>query len=203
MSPTPASRKLFEMTTEELARALIGCLLWRQLDGIWLCGVIVETEAYLQDDAASHSFRGPTKRNAAMFGPPGRAYVYRIHQSHCFNVVTAPEGVGEAVLLRALAPLQGIGKMRTLRKRQRLEELTSGPGKLCQALALDLRWDKKPLQGPDIILEDRPTDGNDVDIALSARIGIRKNSEALLRFFDRTSTFVSRRLRPRTVEPPP
>lgn len=116
-------------------------------------GRIVEVEAYTPDDPASHSFGGPTARNAVMFGPAGRLYVYLIYGiHHCANVVTGPEGSGQAVLIRAVEPLEGTAKMLTRRGR---EPLADGPGKLCQALGIDRRHDGVDLlAGGDLRLDD-------------------------------------------------
>jgi DNA-3-methyladenine glycosylase len=103
-------------------------------------GRIVEVEAYTRDDAASHSFRGTTRRNAVMFGPPGFLYVYLIYGiHHCANIVTGPEGDGQAVLLRALAPLDGIDEM--VRRRGRSTKLADGPGTLCEVMGIDRSFD--------------------------------------------------------------
>ncbi len=130
------------------AKALVG---WTLLvDGVG--GVIVEAEAYTPDDPASHSFRGPTKRNAAMFGPPGTVYVYRAYGLHwCANVVAGDEGVGAAVLLRALEPTHGIDAMRRRRGLDDASLLCAGPGRLTQALEITgehdgARIDRSPFE---------------------------------------------------------
>jgi DNA-3-methyladenine glycosylase len=131
----------------EVAPRLLGAVLWR--DGV--AGRIVEVEAYGgADDPASHAFRGPTLRNAAMFGPPGTLYVYRSYGIHwCANVVCGAEGAGSAVLVRALAPTAGLDEMRGRRPRARRDrDLCSGPGKLCQALGITGGDDGADLLGP-------------------------------------------------------
>ena len=187
-----ATSQLFEGSTHEVAHRLVGCTLWRRLDGERISGRIVETEAYLTDDEASHAFRGQTPRNASMFGLPGTIYVYRIHQSFCLNVVTAAEGVGEAVLIRALDPLDGLDRMRGLRGTSRLGALTSGPGKLCQALGIDLSLDGAVLGGG-VIGIDRGVDPPSCVVS-TPRIGISRNADAPLRFVDASSAHLSRPL---------
>jgi DNA-3-methyladenine glycosylase len=158
---------------------------------------IVETEAYTQDDPASHSFRGRTPRNRSMFGPAGTLYVYRIHRSLCANVVTGPVGCGEAVLLRAVEPLDGLAAMRRLREaasvaRASLPDraLANGPGKLCQAMAIDLAHDGLDLlAGHELWLERRRQRPR---VLATTRIGISVARSAELRFIDADSPWTSR-----------
>jgi DNA-3-methyladenine glycosylase len=182
------------------APALLGCVLARRSAAGLRLARIVETEAYPPDDPACHAFRGPTRRNGAMFGRHGSAYVYRIHRSYCFNVVTGDVGSGEAVLVRAVEPIDGLALMAQARERatagRRVPdgyEVTNGPGKLCQALDIDLG-----LNGLDLL-----SGGADSPLALlpgprvrtiatTARIGISVAKTAKLRFVIRRSPWASR-----------
>jgi DNA-3-methyladenine glycosylase len=159
-----------------VARALLGKNLLRVLpDGLIISGRIIETEAYREsDDAASHCFRGRTARNEPMYLRGGHAYVYLIYGlHHCFNVVTDREGTGAAVLVRAILPLSGLDFMRERRGTARERDLANGPGKLCQALAID-----RAFTGIDMLAPGAPiriANGDTVDedaIGVSPRIGI-------------------------------
>lgn len=183
----PGRLPLFDLPVVEAARALIGARLL--LDGVG--GIIVETEAYDRDDPASHSVRGPTPRNAAMFGPAGRAYVYRSYGMHwCLNVVCGPVDHGAAVLIRALAPTDGLDVMRARRGGVADRLLCSGPGRLCQALAIDRSHDGLPLDAPPFALV--PAAGP-AAIVTGPRIGITKGVETPWRFGLRGSPHLSRR----------
>jgi DNA-3-methyladenine glycosylase len=166
-----------------VARDLIG---WRFIcDGVG--GRIVETEAYRPDDEASHAFRGPTARNAAMFGAPGNVYVYRSYGIHwCVNFVCTS---ASAVLIRALEPESGIDRMIERRGLGSVTQLCSGPGKLCQALAIDISLDGRFLDAaPFEIAPAEP-----IAVVAGKRIGITKNVDPLWRFGAAGSRFVSRR----------
>ncbi|GGF72710.1 putative 3-methyladenine DNA glycosylase [Paracoccus acridae] len=170
MTPVPFSRQIAGLDAPGLARRLIGARLLVRGVG----GIVIETEAYAQDDPASHSFRGPTPRNAAMFGPAGHAYVYRSYGIHlCLNVVGRP---GEAALIRAIAPDQGLEIMRT---RRGSDQLCNGPGRLTQALGIRPEDDGAPLDGPDltITLASSPP-----DLLVGTRIGISKAQDLPWRF---------------------
>lgn len=133
-----------------VAPSLLGKLLWSSREGSVTAGRIVEVEAYREDDPASHSFRGPTSRTQTMFGPPGHLYVYLSYGIHrCANVVTGTEGSGSAVLLRALVPVEGTATMRRRRGSRADRQLANGPGKVCQALGIELDDDGVDVTRPD------------------------------------------------------
>jgi len=184
-----------DVPVEEAAKALLGCELVRELDGRILRARIVETEAYDQDDPASHTFRGPTPRNAAMFLEAGHAYVYLsmgIH--HCLNMVAGPAGFGEGVLIRAVEPLQGEEFMRERRGGRSGVQVTNGPGKLCQALGVDLSLTGHDVALPPLrLLRRAPLDP--ARIVTTTRIGISKAAELPRRFYDADSAYVSVRAR--------
>ena len=156
-------------------------------------GEIVEVEAYDQEDPASHGFRGPTARNAAMFGPPGRAYVYRSYGIHwCLNFVCAEEGRADAVLIRALRPLQGLDAMRERRGLDPERALCSGPGRLCQALEVTGDHDGLPLDEPPFELHAREAVPA---IVTGRRIGITRAAELPWRYVLAGSRYASRPVR--------
>ena len=191
-------REFFARDTLRVARDLLGRVLVRVLDGERLSGRIVEVEAYIgEEDQASHARVGRTERNAAMYGPPGHAYVYLIYGvHHCLNLVTEREGFPAAVLVRALEPLEGIERMRALRGGRPNRQLTSGPGRLCQALAIDRGFDGADLCAPDSLLfleEGKPV--SEHNIASGPRVGVRGDEAALRapwRFYLRENPYVSR-----------
>jgi DNA-3-methyladenine glycosylase len=171
-----------------VARKLIGATLL--VDGVG--GVIVETEAYDRDDPASHSFGGETPRNASMFGPPGRAYVYRSYGIHwCLNVVCG-ERAGSAVLIRALAPAVGLDVMRERRRFADARVLCAGPGRLCEALAITRAHDGLPLDRAPFVLAPAATAP---DVVVGPRIGIARGVETPWRFGLAGSPFLSRPFR--------
>lgn len=168
-----------------MAKRLIGTGLY--IDNVG--GIIVETEAYERDDPASHSFRGPSPRNAVMFGPPGHAYVYRSYGLHwCLNTVCLP---GSAVLIRAIEPRAGMETMRKRRAMEHLHLLCSGPGRLCQALGVDGTLNGFALDHRPFRLEFADAQP---DIAVATRIGISQAVEQPWRFALCGSPFVSRKV---------
>ncbi len=170
----------------DVAPEIVG---WTLLvDGVG--GVIVETEAYAPDDPASHSYKGRTLHNETMFGPPGRLYVYRSYGIHwCANIVCGDDGVGAAVLLRALEPTSGIDLMRTRRGLDDMGLLCSGPGRLTQALGLSGNHDGLALDGPPFeVISPRGR----AEVVAGTRVGIARGVDRLWRYSLRGSSYVSR-----------
>lgn len=201
----PLPPAFYARAADEVARGLLGAVLVSTTGGALTSGRIVETEAYMgPHDPASHAAErvGRTARNAAMFGPPGIAYVYRIYGLHwCLNAVTGEEGYPAAVLIRALEPLDGIDVMLRRRglgaaaggagRRRRDRTLTSGPARLAEALAIDGALNGHPLQAPPLVLaEHEPVD--EAEIETAPRIGVTRAADWPLRFFIRDNPWVSR-----------
>jgi len=180
---------------EQVARELLGkVLVHRSAYGL-TAGIIVETEAYYQGDPACHATRGKTRRNASMFGSPGHAYVYFVYGNHhCFNAVTGVAGKGEAVLVRALEPLEGLELMQQRRGDScPHRRLSSGPGNLCSAMAINREHDGVSLFRSSLFLVNSGKEILPSDIALTTRVGISKGKELPLRFYIRNNPYVSRR----------
>jgi DNA-3-methyladenine glycosylase len=179
--------ELFHTHSAKAARELIGWVLTH--DGVG--GRIVETEAYHHEDPASHSFSGPTPRNAVMFGPPGVIYVYRSYGIHwCMNLVCG-ETPGSAVLIRALEPTQGLDVMIARRGLDDPRRLCSGPGNVCQALGVTRAHDGMRVDRAPFSLEPGPAG----EIAIGPRIGISKAAEVPWRFGEKGSKFLSKPFR--------
>jgi len=175
----------------EVAPDLLG---W-QIAAVGAAGRIVEVEAYEPDDPASHSFRGPTKRNDVMFGPPGRLYVYLIYGIHlCANVVVGSPGRGSAVLIRAIEPVAGESVMADRRGIERPTSLGSGPGKLCQALGITMAHNGLDLLNANSAVHlIEPTVATSSPIVAGPRIGITKATDRPWRFGLVESKHLSRR----------
>ncbi len=173
------------------APRLLGCLLERDLGGTKLIGRIVETEAYDQEDVASHSYRGETERTKVMFGPPGHLYVYFTYGMHyCANIVVGPRGHGAAVLIRALEPLEGIPLMQAYRHGRSVEELTNGPAKFTQAFNITSELNGHNLKISPLTLRVQPAlPANEV--VRATRIGISRGRELPWRFYVRGNPHVS------------
>jgi DNA-3-methyladenine glycosylase len=182
-------RAFFARSVHAVAPDLVGATLL--LDGVG--GVIVEVEAYHHTDPAAHSFRGKTARNAIMFGPPGYAYVYRSYGIHwCLNFVCEPEGSASAVLIRAIAPVQGIATMRRRRAFSNERLLCAGPGRLCQALGITYTHNGLALDRPPFELCSRS--GNP-EVTAGPRIGITKAAENPWRYGIKGSPYLSKPFR--------
>lgn len=163
------------------AEGLIGWRFYvREADGSLTGGEIIEAEAYTADDAASHSYRGETPRNRTMFGPAGHIYVYFTYGMHwCVNIVTGQAGTGEAVLIRAIRPDEGLSRMRERRGRPDVE-LANGPAKLCRALAITGSDNGAVIGGERFVLV--PPDGQTNEVEATPRIGIKHDTHRLWRF---------------------
>lgn len=177
---------------QDVAPRLLGCELVREIDGKILRAKIVETEAYHQSDAASHSYRGRTPRTDVMFGPPGHLYVYFTYGMHyCCNIVTGEEGEGSAVLIRALEPIEGQNIMSNHRRGLSGTELANGPAKLCQALGIDKKCNGHNLNQPPLQLIIKSSLKNE-EVVQTTRIGISRARDVPWRFYIKGNSYVSR-----------
>jgi DNA-3-methyladenine glycosylase len=186
----PLKRSFFDRSVHEVAPDLIGATFL--VNGVG--GIIVEVEAYHHTDPAAHSFRGPTARNAVMFGPPGYTYVYRSYGIHwCLNLVCEPAGSASAVLIRALEPTDGLPLMRRRRGLSDVRLLCAGPGRVGQALGITVTHNGMPLDEAPFALFAR---AGEVDIIAGPRIGITKAAEMPWRYGLKGSAFLSKPFRP-------
>jgi DNA-3-methyladenine glycosylase len=195
----PLPRAFYEPSAEAVAPRLLGHWLVRNTPSGPAGGPIVEIEAYLRDDPACHAARGLTARNRVMFGPPGHGYVYFIYGNHyCVNAVCRPQGLAEAVLIRALEPEFNPGWLQGNRAVAEARQLTNGPAKLCQALDIDRRLDGVDLcntAGP-LFIAENPERAQLVrkrgPLVTATRIGITKAAHLPLRFYLSASSCISR-----------
>jgi DNA-3-methyladenine glycosylase len=182
-------RSFYDRSVHEVARELIGCVVRHGETA----GRIVETESYHMEEPACHAFAGVTERTRTLYGEPGRAYVYFSYGVHSLlNAVAEPDGVGAAVLIRALEPVDGIEVMRARRGLERAEELCSGPGKLTQALDIGLSLNGSSLVDGPIELLTREPGAREPRVVVGERVGITKAVELPWRFCDADSRHVSR-----------
>jgi len=185
-------QSFFTQDAVSLAEALLGCELVHTNDGNTTAGIIVETEAYRQDDEASHSFRGQTPRNAVMFGPGGYAYVYFTYGMHyCFNIVAGQKGFAEAVLIRALQPTQGIEVMEQRRHTTDPHNLCSGPAKLAQAMRLGPDQYGASLTMPLLHIRDRKLAPS---MLTGPRIGIKHAVDQPWRFWVAENPYITKHI---------
>lgn len=192
MAPQKLDFSFLNQPAAEVAPRLLGCILERRLEGHVVQVRIVETEAYDQTDAASHSYTGRTPRTDVMFGPAGFLYVYFTYGMHyCCNVVTGPEGHGAAVLIRAVEPLTGEDTLATNRNNKTGIELTNGPAKLCQALDITKEMNGHNLQDEPLRLIIQPDQSTD-HVVTTTRIGISKAQDMPWRFYIQDNPYVSK-----------
>lgn len=193
---TALPKEFYSRESPDVAKALLGKLIVRRIDGTDLVGMIVETESYLPFiDPAAHSYIGKTLRNAVLFGEAGFSYVYSIHRYFCLNVVCDSPNVPGCVLIRALEPKQGVDFMRQYRLNNNTNDITNGPGRLCQALQINRNQNGLDLTNSSSELF--ITDGIDIksdDIIITTRIGISKAKELPLRFYLKGNKHVSRKV---------
>jgi len=187
-------REFYARGTVRVALALLGKRLVRSIGMDRIVGKIVEAEAYRgRDDPASHAFRGPTLRNAPMFGEPGHAYIYFTYGNHyCLNITTQETGTPGAVLIRAIEPAEGLPTMRRLRPNVPDQNLTNGPGKLTKALGIDKSLNETDMTVRGLLFVTN-SDYAKFKVERSTRIGISEGKDRLWRFYIKGNMFVSKR----------
>jgi DNA-3-methyladenine glycosylase len=191
ITPTSDLSHKLNMPASQAAQRLLGSILERTLDGHIIQVRIVETEAYDETDAASHSYKGRTPRNDIMFGPAGYLYVYFTYGMHyCCNIVVGNDRKGAAVLIRAVEPLNGTATLEKFRPNKHGRELTNGPAKLCKALNIDKRMNGHDLRKPPLRLILTPKMAQK-DTRISTRIGISQSKDMVWRFYIANNPYVS------------
>lgn len=184
MTEKVLSQKFFNRSPLLVAPELLGKILLRKINNLKISGRITEVEAYLATgDESAHGYHGKTKRNASLFKNAGHAYVHRIHMQHCLDVVTEQEDTPGSLLIRALHPISGIEEMKITRNKEKVKDLTNGPGKICQALRIDMTLDGVDMTNPNSqlqILDDGYIASN---IQKDKRIGISKSKDLDYRFY--------------------
>ncbi|MBE2280471.1 MAG: DNA-3-methyladenine glycosylase [Ignavibacteriaceae bacterium] len=193
------SSDFYSNETETLAKKLLGKLIVKNVDGQTLSGMIVETEAYTQDDPASHSFKGIRNSNSMMFQNAGYLYVYTIYGRYfCGNIVSESEGVGAAVLIRGVEPIQGFSLMKenriitSISKQLKEKDITNGPSKFCAAFNIDKSLNGTNLIESESIYLTQFKEFADSEIVITTRIGVHQGSEKLRRYYVRGNKFVSK-----------
>lgn len=190
---TPLPLASYRKDTFKLVPKILGKVLVRKIGGRTLSGRIVEIEAYVGNDPASHAANGMTERNRVMFEDGGIAYVYFTYGMHfCFNIVTDRKGFPAAFLVRALEPLTGMEEMKRRRKTGVLKNLTNGPAKLCQAMRIDRALNGVRLDGKDLFIADDGFIVRGNDVIATTRIGIKSGTDSKWRFYLKGNEFVSR-----------
>ncbi len=205
----PLTTEFYQQPTLDLARNLLGCVLVHNSPEGRTAGIIVETEAYLKDDPACHAYTRKTVRNAPMFGPVGMIYVYQIYgQYYCVNISSGGEGIGEAVLIRALEPTEGLDLMaeRRIAAQQRIQQffgktyadrvlkptqLCKGPASLVHAMAITKEMNFWMIQDSPLSIE--PAVLHDFDVIQTTRIGIKVGVELPYRFYVKGNAFISKK----------
>jgi DNA-3-methyladenine glycosylase len=185
---------LLDLDTLTIAKQLLGYTLVHESNEGTTAGIIVETEGYLQDDPACHAYRKKSERNAPMFGEAGTIYVYQIYGMHfCVNISTNEKDIGEAVLIRALEPMDGIELMKERRKTDSIKNLCSGPGKLVQAMGIYKGMNHWHILNNDLKIIPPPIEIPENEIITTTRIGITQGANLPYRFYLKDNKFVSKR----------